>query len=169
MHPSLMTTSGATPLVLMPWHPEELHKHVLILEGVYNSLPADDTNARQAVAKAVVWAASSFLEGCLQQFIEQLCSQENIGPPKLRGLANKREWVVCRAKQRKTFAVDPAKASTRFVEDDLEELRNDVDHGGKVETANLHLENISFFRGVAKDYLEQVYRSFEIGKPGWLR
>ena len=163
----MMTTLG-TPLVLMPWHPEELYKHVLILEGVYNSLP-DDMNKRQAVAKAVIWAASSCLEGCLQELVEKLCAEEKKEVCKLNGLANKRGFVISRAKQRKTYSVDPALASTRFVEDDLDELRNKVNHGDKVETAELHLEGISFFREAAGDYLEQVYRCFEMGKPGWLK
>jgi hypothetical protein len=153
----------------MPWHPEELYKHVLILEGVYNSLPNDDTNARQAVAKAVIWAASSFLEGCLQQFVEELCSKEGKEVPNLHGLANRRQFVIKRAKKKKTYSVDPAQASTRFIENDLEELRNKVNHGGRVDTNEFRLDNISFFREAARDYLEQVYQSFEIGKPGWLQ
>jgi hypothetical protein len=153
----------------MPWHPEELHKHVLVLEEVYNSLLVDNTNARQAVAKAVIWATSSFLEGCLQQLVEQLCAEEKIKVPNLNGLVNKREWVISRAKRRKTYSVDSNRTSTRFVEDEFAKLRNDVDHGEKVDTTKLRLDNISFFRQTAGDYLEQVYRSFDIGKPGWLK
>jgi len=152
----------------MPWHPEELYREALSLEAVYKAIPADDMNARRAVAKAVVWAASSFLEGCLQQLVESLCAEEKIAVPKLRGLANKREFVLKRAKQKNTFCVDPDNASIRFIEDDFDELRNKVDHGKKVDTANLHLNDISFFREAAREFLEQVYRSLEIGKPGWL-
>ena len=166
MHPSLISSTffAAPP---MPWHPEELHKQVLVLEKLYDSLP-DDMNARTAMAKAVVWAASSFLEGCLQQLVESLCAEEKIAVPKLGGLANKREFVISRAKKKSTFSVDANNASTRFVEDTYKDLRNKVDHGNKVNADDLHLDNVSFFRNAAADYLDQLYRSFGIGRPGWL-
>lgn len=50
----------------------------------------------------------------------------------------------------------------------LRALRNKVDHGNVVEQADLRLNNITEFRNFACVYLEEVYASLGVAKPGWL-
>jgi hypothetical protein len=63
MHPSEMQSFLAPP---MPFHPEELHKHVTELERAFDRLPGEDLNARTAVAKATVAAVGAFMEGSIR-------------------------------------------------------------------------------------------------------
>lgn len=51
----------------MPFHPEELHKHVTELERAFGQLPGEDLNARTAVAKATVAAVAAFMEGSIRE------------------------------------------------------------------------------------------------------
>lgn len=64
MHPSEMQSFFAPP---MPFHPEELHKHVTELERAFGQLPSEDLNARTAVAKATVAAVAAFMEGSIRE------------------------------------------------------------------------------------------------------
>ena len=84
MHPSLMPSYFAPP---MPFHPEELHKHVKQLEQTYAEIPSADGNARIAVAKAIISATASFVEGCLDDLTRFTLAE--VGVPHPIG-----EWVL---------------------------------------------------------------------------
>ncbi len=172
MHPSLMPSYFAPP---MPFHPEELYKHIKHLEQVYTTIPTADGNARTAVAKAIIAATASFVEGCLDDLIT--FSLTEVGVPQsirewvmanLRSLRNKTDFLKKRlAGLRVGWQVKDSQTS-KFVEGQLPELRNKVDHGDVVEQANLRLDRIAEFRILACEYLEQVYASMGVGTPGWL-
>jgi len=178
MDPSLMVSFFAPP---MPFRPEELYKHVRELEGLYGTIAASDTNARTAQAKAIVSATDSFLEGWLGSLFQQTLGE--LGVPesfrgfvvgKLRGLRAKLEFAKkMLAPLRQGWKVQDD-AVSKFVEDrsgndpGLPTLRNRIDHGDVVAQSDLRLNSIEFFRQTACTYLEQVYDSLGVGRPGWL-
>lgn len=158
-----LTSFAAPP---MPYQPEELYKHVKILEEVYLSLP-DETNRKQAIAKAIIGTVASFLEGYLQQKIDE------IGAPKpIEGMFKRRTFVEDYLKNNGNWKVVENDPAIQFVrndgENDLRKLRNKIDHGAKVDTNDLHLDNISFFRESVSKYIQQLSDSFKTEKPGWL-
>ncbi len=166
----------------MPFHPEELYKHVKQLEQIYTTIPASDTNARTALAKAIISASANFLEGCLTALIGEtlavLAVPQSVREHVLggfRGLKNKRLFVKERlAGLRSKWQVKENDIS-KFVEGrmkgnkpGLSQLRNKIGHGEVVQMQDLRLNNIGYFRDSACKYLEQVYASVGVGKPGWL-
>lgn len=97
MHPSLVLSFFAPP---KPFHPEELYKHVKELERLYCAIPASDTNARTAQAKAIVSGTDSFAEGCLISVFRQTLGEIGVPEPlvdsmlhNLRGLRRKLEFA----------------------------------------------------------------------------
>ena len=166
----------------MPFHPEELHQHVKELERLYAVIPGLDTNAKTALAKAIISATASFVEGCLDSMSSQTLRQ--LGIPQvwtddivlgLKGLYDKITFVKKRLAHLRSGWQVKDNALSKFIEDRLGEnrpgllkLRNLIDHGNVVAQADLRLNNITYFRLAACTYLEQVYTSLGIGKPGWL-
>lgn len=166
----------------MPFHPEELYGHLKQLEQVFAGLSLSNTNARVAMAKAMISATASFVEGCLDCLAAFTLSDLQVPQPardqileRLRGLQDKTELLKKRlAGLRSGWQVQDGPAS-QFVEGripsgrpGLRQLRNLVDHGDVVEQADLRLENIGEFRGYARSYLEAVYASLGVETPGWL-
>ena len=152
--------------VLEPYHPETLYRHVKELERVYEQLDPSDTNAREAVAKAIVSATASFVEGCLAEWIRQLRGDSadkqttDVAKKEPSGLHNKAQ------RARAGWCVEPP--IEHFIETDLKNLRNAVDHGDKVQQADLRLDAITEFKWSAGKYVEQVCTSLGIDRPGWL-
>jgi hypothetical protein len=161
-----------------PFHPQTLYEHVKDLEDACTS--AKTPKAQVAVAKAVVAATASFVEGCLYELLHR----------HLFGKIGNKALVEDLLKKHRTIQgkVDFAAAhdeylgatwtiadgtTKNFVEGRGEKphlisLRNAIDHGDKVLHADLKLDNIAYFRTVACEYVEQVYASFNDPKPGWL-
>lgn len=179
MHPSMMPSFFTLP---MPFHPEELHKHVKELERVYSTSPNLDTNGKEALAKAIISATASFVEGCIDAVSEQTVAELG-NPPNLRaakpdghaGLYDKTEYVKNQLAPLRMGWIVKTDAISQFVEGGvgtpepgLRGLRNLIAHGNLVGQKHLRLDNISYFRNAACDYLEQVYASLGIAKPGWL-
>lgn len=152
----------------MPYHPEELHKHIKVLEEVYSSLP-DETNRKQAISKAIIGAVGSFLEAYLQQRIDEIGAPKK-DPP--NNMYKRRTFVEDYLKNNGNWKVVENDPAIQFVRNDggndLRKLRNKIDHGAKVDTNDLHLDNISFFRESVSKYIEQLSDSFKSEKPGWL-
>lgn len=129
----------------MPFHPEELYKHVKELERLYSEIPLSDTNARTAQAKAIVSCTDSFVEGCLSSLFRQTLAElgvpEPLRDPLLRGsrsLGAKLEFAKqTLAPLRNGWKLKDDGVS-QFVEDRLRTapglptLRNKIDHGGEV-------------------------------------
>lgn len=156
MHPSRLQSFFRPP---MPFHPEELHKHVKSLERAYEVLPAGDLNAQIAVAKAIAAAVGAFTEGSLLE-------QGNVRPPpqwearKGRGLWP--QWKCLRAGfPATTWDVDEAEFKR------LKNLRNDVDHGNIVDRARLILDRPSAHREAALQVLAGVYDALGSRRPAW--
>jgi len=166
----------------MPFHPEELHKHVKELERIYHLIPDPDTNQKTALAKAIISATASFVEGCLDSMFRPTLSQLTIPQTLndamlggLRGLQDKITFAKKRlAPLRNGWKVKDNVAS-KFIEGrfpnnkpGLVQLRNLIDHGNPVSQTELRLDDIGYFRRCGCTYLEQVYASLGIAKPGWL-
>ncbi|HYA39897.1 MAG TPA: hypothetical protein VEF34_01230 [Syntrophobacteraceae bacterium] len=169
----------------MPFHPEELYKHIRHLEQVYNAIPPTDGNARTAMAKAIISATASFVEGCVDDLITFTLAAVGVPPPilewvkgrrRLRGLDDKIQLLKSvLAGLRAGWQVKESPAS-QFIEGPmpdnkpgLRQLRNKVDHGSVVEQADLRVDRVAEFRILACEYLVQVYASMNVGTPGWLR
>ena len=178
-HPSLMPSFFAPP---MPFHPEELHKHVKELERIYLTLPETDGNGRIALAKSVISATASFVEGCLDALCEQVLGE--LGMPsdlsnpllnRLWGLNVKIDYVKHSLAPKRNGWLVINNNIAMFVENRLPNkqqglltLRNLIDHGDVVNIPALRMDNITFFRITACKYLERVYQSLGVGRPGWL-
>lgn len=145
-------------------------------------IPSSNINARVAVAKAVISATASFVEGCLNELAAYTLSDLGVLQPirdqvleRLRGLHDKTELPKKRlAGLRSGWQVQDATES-QFVEGrmpngrpGLRQLRNQVDHGDVVEQTDLLLDHIEDFRNYARTYLEAVYASLGVATPGWL-
>ena len=155
MHPSQVPSYFAPP---GGFPPEVLYRQVRELERIWATwIPADDSNAGEALAKALVSAAAGFLEECTGDLIRTL---PVTGKP-ARRLDNHLGWFKARAEER--GAVLDGKAA-----DELHALRNDVDHGRAVDPARLHLENIGWYRSTVADYVRAVYTLESVTVPAWL-
>lgn len=178
-HPSIMPSFFAPP---MPFHPEELHRDVRLLEQIYDLIPIADTNLRTSLAKAIICATSNFMEGCLDSMTVQTLGELRVPQPisnhvldGLRGLADKTTFAKERlAPLRKGWQVKDD-ASSQFVENrlgqrspGLRQLRNWIDHGEVMAQTALRLNDVAYFRRAACAYLEQVYTSLGIETPAWL-
>jgi len=169
---------------VIPFQPEELHRQVRELEQVYGQIPALDVhlNGRLAVAMAIVAATGSFLEGALHAVLrERLGDKVKDGVilddllKTMRSIESKLRYLKDRAiPLGGNWSVADDQVS-RFVENKLPgktrglvDLRNRVGHGAPVEQADLHLNDVKFFRQTTCAYLERVYASFGQQKPGWL-
>lgn len=156
-----------------PIQPEELHRHVKVLERIYISfLPPADTNSRTAQAKAIVAATAAFVEGCLDDIIRWRCGEFGIRRPNnLHSLAGMLNYCGnTLAPVRQGWPAESVE-SAQFVEGSdawsLRKLRNAIDHGDLVNQSHLKMDSIEYFRRSACAYLEQVYISVGLGKPGW--
>jgi hypothetical protein len=177
-HPSVMSSFFAPS---MPFHPEELHKHVVELERTYCLIPDPDTNQKTALAKAIISATASFVEGCLDSMfcptLNQLAIPQTLHNAMIggfRGLQNKIDFAKKHlAPLRNGWRVKD-NAASKFIENrqknslGLVQLRNKIDHGNHVSQSELRLEDIGYFRRCGCAYLDQVYASLGIAKPGWL-
>lgn len=177
-HPSLMPSFFAPP---MPFHPEELYKQIKELERLYRGIPVSDTNARTAQAKAVISSASSCVEGCVISLSRQTLGELGVPEPltdhmlgKLRGLRDKLEFAKKKLAPLRNGWNVKDDAASQFVEDrsgdvpGLRKLRNKIDHGDVVAQSDLRLNDIEYFRRAICAYLEQVYDSLGVARPGWL-
>jgi hypothetical protein len=140
----------------MPFHPEELHKHVKQLEQAYAEIPSADGNARIAVAKAIISATASFVEGCLDDLTRFTLAEVGVPHPigewvleKRRGFQDKKEFLKEQlAVLRAGWQVNDCPESL-FVEGRMKhnkpglfQLRNKVAHGDVVDQADLRLHSI---------------------------
>jgi hypothetical protein len=164
MHPSLMPSFFAPP---MPFQPEELFRHVVQLERVYVGLDSGDSNARMAVAKAIVASVAHFVEGSLKDQIR--FHLRDLGTPEpvvalvekqQRGLEDQKDLVKVLVLLREGA---PISASIK----ELQALRNKIAHGAVVEATQLHLDDIGHFRQLAIGYLKEVYTGLKQPHPGW--
>jgi hypothetical protein len=168
----------------MPFQPEELYKHVKQLEHAYMALPTADANARVAVAKAIVSANASLVEGCLDDLIRFVLTEVGVPSPivkwigkrrKLQGLQDKMNFLKdVLSTLRAGWLIQDGQAS-RFAEGrmpdgkpGLVQLRNKVDHGEVVDQSDLRLNSIDSFRTNLCDYLKEVYASMKAPPTGWL-
>ncbi len=157
MHPSQMQNVFAPP---MPFHPEELYKHVKELERAYALLPATDTNARTAVAKAIAVAVGAFVERSLFQ-------QGDLHRPVPAGWAKAQRGLVDMWKcLTATFPAPPSKEDEGAFER-LKTLRNDVSHGNIVNQERLLLERVASHREEAVQILHGVYTAVGSRHPAW--
>jgi hypothetical protein len=156
------------------WHPENLYKHVIDLEGLFTDLGPTRDRERAAVAKAIASAAGSFLEGTLFELIQQVFERNasHLGglamkwnkrlrskrPPGLGETLTSFEDVV--------KAINPGATITR--PSYLYGVRNAVDHGDLIQPGALHFDDPKFFRRQAYDYLATAYQAVGISPPGWL-
>ena len=155
------------------YYPQILYLHVKDLESAYASLPPEQ-GGRVAVAKAIVIAAASFVEGCLYDILNRRLMGK-IGDEGLtkdllkrnRSLDTKMKFVFDHV----TFLGGQWLVDDRVVTSvrtDLKDLRDKIAHGGRIDSNDLKLDDIAYFRRIACEYLEQVYASFGDPKPAWL-
>ena len=175
MHPSEMQSFFAPP---MPFHPEELHKHVTELERAFCQLASDDLNARTAVAKATVAAVVAFMEGSIREqgnvAVDRLPSHR----PQWRKTTEQGLWpmweflrdTLCPELDKLCPELGPRWVPTPMDEGEvkrLKRLRNDVDHGNVVNLADLRMTELFSHRRAAVAVLASVYKSLGSARPGW--
>jgi hypothetical protein len=147
----------------MPFNPEELHKHVKELERIWDWIPEGEPNARVALAKAIVAATASFVEGTLDELIVRRCRMAG-KKPNLGSLMKCVKWVRTN---------HPAPPHDKDVVKIIK-LRDLVDHGKRVDRAKrvqgveFRIEDVVWFRSWACAYLKLVYEGLGEKVPGWL-
>jgi hypothetical protein len=161
----------------LPFHPEELYKHVKDLERIFATIP--DHNGRVTLAKAIIAATGSFVEGCLDDLIRMTLGRVGVPAPIQKWILDNKSSGIARSgmARKSEFLKDllaglrsgwkVSKRASDFIEG-VRQLRNKVDHGNAVDEVDLRFGSIHDFRTMACDYLEQVYASVDEPKPGWL-
>jgi hypothetical protein len=169
MHPSEMQSFFAPP---MPFHPEELHKHVTELERAFGQLPSDDLNARTAVAKATVAAVAAFMEGSIREQGNVAIDRLPFHRPKWIKASTKvglwAMWELLRDDLCPGLGLRwlPTLMDEEHVKR-LKKLRNDIDHGTVVALVDLRMTELFSHRIAAVEVLANVYKSLGSARPGW--
>jgi hypothetical protein len=143
-----------------PFHVEALYRHVVELEGLWRWIPEDKPNAREALAKAIVAASAAFLEGSLDHALRVYYGSRGEPMPELDGLRNLLEHVQS--------LITPRPDATARGAFALLNLRNNVDHGDRVDPPRLKLDAIGSHRAAAAAYVREVFPRLGLEVPGWL-